>query len=387
MGTANYSTVRMQFGDGSVLDAWLQLTMRDTYTDPLGELVFTAAPPQSRISEYRERLLKGELVSVLCNDVNQGTYLITTTSQVISKEAGCIFQITCKSPLVTAQEGSVEPGISLKQRELGALILQALQPYGFDILVADPIANTSALTGKKIKGGGKKHNTKKVKIADIQTVENEKAYQFVARLCSRRAVALRMAADGTLLLTAPNYDQEIAYSLVQDFDGTHQGDRFIGTISITDTNDEQYSECRMRGSSPDRRGRTQTAHPKATVTTADISSTRPPYRGGIAAPYKPFIFLDKQCSDASTAKTTALHALGYRARNAFTVVGEVGGFVSSTGRLWQVDTIAHVFIEAANIDENMWVLERTFIQDTEGGQKTKLMLIPIGALVLGEDVS
>jgi prophage tail gpP-like protein len=382
----NYSTVRMQFGDGSVIDSWLSLDLRDTYTDPLGTLDFVTVPPRSRIGEYRELLQKGELVTVFANDVNQGTFLITTRTQAISKDNGCIFQVTCKSPLVTAVEGSVKPGLSKKDQELGQLIALALQEYGFDIVVADPIANVSALTGKRIKGGGAKKNTKKVKIADIQTVENERAYQFVSRLCSRRSVALRMAVDGTLLLTAPNYDQEIAYSLVEDSSGTHQGDRFFGTVTITDTNDEQYSECQIRGSSPDRRGDTQSAHPKNVAKSTDISATRPPYRGGVAAAYKPFIFLDKQCHDSSTAKATALHALGYRARNAFTVRGEVGGFVSKTGRLWQVDTMAHVVIEEAGIDEDMWILERSFLQDREQGQRTQLTLIPKGALVLGEDV-
>lgn len=68
------------------------------------------------------------------------------------------------------------------------------------------------------------------------------------------------------------------------------------------------------------------------------------------------------------------------------MVGEVDGFVSSTGRIWQVDTIARVVVAAYDLDEEMWVLERVLTQDVGQGQKTRLTLIPKGALVLGEEV-
>lgn len=378
----------MNFGDGSRIDSWLSFTLRDSYTDPLGSLDFYTAPPRSRIAEYRSLLSKGELVTVFANDVNQGTFLITSVRQVISKEDGCIFQISCKSPLVTAQEGSADPKFSFSSQAdapLGEIILKALLPYGFDQLRADASANVSALTGKPLRGGASGTiRQEALKTNEAQVQENEKAYQFCARLLSRRGVALRMTVDGTLLLTTPNYTQDVAYTVVQDFDGATRGDRFIGTVEVTSTNDEQYSECRVRGLAVDRRGRTQTATPEAIVTSADLGLSRPPYNGGTGATYKRLEILDKQARDVEQCRSVAKLALGYRARNAFVVTGEVDGFVSSTGRIWQVDTLVHVVIEAAGIDEDMYVLERVFEQDASGGQKTRLTLIPKGSLVLGE---
>ncbi len=379
----------MNFRDGSKIDAWLSFTLRDTYTDPLGYLEFVAAPPRSKIVDYREHLKKGELVTVLANDINQGTFLITTTRQIVGMD-GVIFQVTCKSPLATAQEGSVDPKLNFSSQTdtaLGEVILKALVDYGFKELNADAIANVSALTGKSLSGSGGRVNADRLKTSEAQAQDNEKAYQFCARMLSRRGVALRMAADGTLLLTAPNYDQEVAYTLVQDFDGHTYRDRFFGTVEIVDTNDEQYSECRVRGLALDRRGRTRGAQPVATVTSAELFPNRPAYSGGTGATYKRLDILDKDARDVEQCRSVAKHALGYRARNAFTVSGAVDGFVSTTGRIWQVDTIARVVVDAAGIDEEMWVAERVLEQSVQGGQSARLTLIPKGALVLGDDAS
>jgi prophage tail gpP-like protein len=58
--------------------------------------------------------------------------------------------------------------------------------------------------------------------------------------------------------------------------------------------------------------------------------------------------------------------------------------VSATGAVWSIDTIARVYCEAFDIDEDMWILQRELMQDRSGGQRTRLKLIPKGALVLGE---
>src|SRR5678810_1146630 len=100
------SRVRMQFNDGTVFDEWLSLELRDTWTDPLGSLKFEAAPGRARIFEYRDKLQKGELVTVSINDVNQGGYLIQTVRTRISRSAGVVFSVECNTPLITPYQAS-----------------------------------------------------------------------------------------------------------------------------------------------------------------------------------------------------------------------------------------------------------------------------------------
>ncbi len=243
-----------------------------------------------------------------------------------------------------------------------------------------------AITGKPRGKKGAKVSLTPLKLKDAQAQEGEAAYEFCARHVTRNALCLRMGADGAVLVTHPDYVQEPAYTVVQDFDGSVRGgDRFLDGVEITDTNEDQYSECTVRGAAIDSDTETQTTKVSGKVLATDLNPTRPAYSSPIAATaFKPLNRRDKSSRDEARSRSTAKLALGLRAKSAFTVVGEVDGFVSKTGRVWQVDTVAYVVIPMAGLDEPMWISGRTFIQDRNGGQRTRLTLIPLNSLVLGD---
>jgi hypothetical protein len=387
MAQGKRTGVRMQFGDGSVIDEWLTMSLRETFTDPLSDLHFEAAPARERIAEYYKKLQKGELVTVFVNDVNQGSYLIQTSETSIDPASGVTFALSCNTVLVTPFQGSVKQPFSFKSQTyspVGKIIADVLGPYGFEDIIGDPASNVSALTGIPIDGGRKAITVDALK-SDQATADDggESAYEFCKRIITRLGLALGVDFDGVLLTVVPDYDQDVAYSLVQSADVSLGGDRFIGRITMTDTNDNQFSECRIIGVKSDQAGQTQTARPDATVTSAELFSNRPAYKS-TAAPYKPLIIKDKNSTSIERCKSTAKLALGKRAKDAFVVSGEVDGFVSTTGRIWTPNTMVDVRIDAVGFHEVMWVLERTFTQDRQGGQKTRLKLIPPGALVLGD---
>jgi prophage tail gpP-like protein len=103
-----------------------------------------------------------------------------------------------------------------------------------------------------------------------------------------------------------------------------------------------------------------------------------------AAGYKPSIMRDKNARDVKRCKNVGTLALGLKAKDAFTIEGEVDGFRAQTGAMWQVNTTANVYVAEEEIDEKMWILERTFTQDRSGGQRTKVKVLVNGALALGE---
>jgi hypothetical protein len=386
MAQGKRANVRMQFGDGSHLDEWLSLSLRDTYTDPLGDLKFDAAPSRQRISEYREKLRKGDLVTVFVNNVNQGGYIIQTVETSIDQQTGVTFSVSCNTPLITPYQGHVKHPLSFKSQTYAPVqrvISDALAPFGFQDIIGDVASNVSALTGIPI-GGGKKAITVDALKADQATAqEGETAYQFCSRLVTRIGVALHMAYDGILLLTVPDYSQSAAYTLVQSADPNVAGDRFIGRIRITDTNDNQFSECRVRGQQSDKAGTTQTAKPSATVKAADVLPARSAYRSHAAA-YKPLDIVDKNATSIERCQSVAKLALGIRAKEAFVIEGEVSGFVSTTGRVWTTNTIVNVRIDAIGFREPMFILERVLTRSREGGDVCRLRMIPVGALLLGD---
>jgi prophage tail gpP-like protein len=75
---------------------------------------------------------------------------------------------------------------------------------------------------------------------------------------------------------------------------------------------------------------------------------------------------------------------GLKASKGFVVKCSVDGWVSgSTGRVWAVDTMAHVVVEAVGLEEDMWISERV-LTESDAGQLTTLTLIPKYSLLLGE---
>jgi prophage tail gpP-like protein len=131
-------------------------------------------------------------------------------------------------------------------------------------------------------------------------------------------------------------------------------------------------------------GETETATPKDRANTEDVNAQRPPFRATQFINYKPCFFRDENSKDGRQAKDTAFYILGSRAERAFQVRVSVPSLVSSNGIPWTVDTICRVYLPVLGIDEEMWISERTMSQDVNGGQRTELVLLPKGYVVIGE---
>jgi hypothetical protein len=390
MGDKSRASVVMHFADGEVIDTWQSVSLKDAFTDPLGQLELETSPPRPKFIDYRNRLAKGELVTILVNGVNQGGFLIQTVERTHGARGGMSIRITCHTPLVTPYQGHVDPDLSVKAQTdvpVEDVVLKALGPFGFDRIIADSHAHVDAISGRPIGRGSSASaalTVKQLKHQESKAQKGETAYQYCARIFTRLGVALRCAADGTLLLAAPDFNQDPAYSLVSDL-GTsgRDGDRFVGELHIHDSNDDQYSESQVRGVQQDKPDQDSTERPVARVKATDVLPARSAY-SSFAASHKPKIGKDSNARDAARCRSVAKLELGLRAVNAFTVSGEVDGWISKTGRVWTVDTVANVYVEAEGIDEPMWVMERTLMQDPGGGQRCRLKLCPLGALILGE---
>lgn len=378
----------MQFGDGTVFSEWLSLDLRDTWTDPLGDMRFEAAPGRERIALYQDKLKKGELVTVFINGANQGGFLIQTVTTQISKAAGVTFSIACHTPLITPYQGSVDPKLSFKSQTdspVGKIVLDALGPYGFDTEIdGDNTANVSAITGKPLQGGAAAFPVDALKQDQACAQDGETAYQFCARILTRLGIAMHVNFDGAILIRSPDYGQDPIGTLVVSADPTVGGDRFFDNVEIVDTNDNQFSECIVTGNPNDKAGTKQTTKPEARVTTNYLFPNRPAYKSTVAS-YKPLIIKDKNARDYARCLSVAKLALGIRAKEAFVISGTVAGFASSTtGAVWTAGTIVNVQLDPLNFREPMFVLECHKHRSRDAGDICRFRLIPLGALQLGD---
>lgn len=381
--------VAMQFEDGSSIDTWNSLQWRDEFTAPLGDVSFECIPPRARYAEYRDRLAKGSAVTISINGVSQGSFIIQTADREISTAEGAAIRVQCHTPLITPYEGNVDPDASLSMQTdvpVTDAVLKALAPYGFDRIVGDTAASVSAMSGRPVGGRAATVTVGALKHQDAVAHEGETAYSFCARIFTRLGCALRISADGTLMIGAPQYDTAANDTLRQSFTGGLPGDYFIGKVQIHDSNAGQFSETIVRGQRADS-GAATTARPASRITEAELHPVRPSYRS-TAAPYKPKYFHDRSSRDPVRALSCAKLEMGLRAAQAFYVQGEVDGFISSTGRIWQVDTMVRVVVEAEGLDEDMWLCSVERMQSADasgsGGQRTRLRLLPKYALVLGD---
>lgn len=386
--------VAMHFADGSTIDVWNRLQWKTSFTDPLDLLTFEAIPPRGQYVDYRKRLAKGELVTVLINDVLQGAYLIQTADRV-SSEQGAAIRVTLHTPLITPHEGDVDPDLSLQSQTdvpVTDAILKALAPYGFTQITGDTRASVMAVSGKPIGGSGiGVINVPALKHNAVVAHAGTTAYAWCAHIVTRLGVVMRFAADGTLLVSAPDYNQTASYTAVRTTrPGSVPGNYFVGEVHVHETNEGQFSACTVRGQRglpPLGVASTTVARPTGYVAASDVLPARSAY-SSFVAPWKPKYLEDKKSRDPAVALNVAHLELGARAANAYWVEGSVDGWVATTGAIWQPDTIVHVVHELEELDEDMWIWEVTRTQSADaggnGGQMTKLKIIPKGALILGD---
>lgn len=399
---ARGGTLSVRFSDGTDCTAWTKATLRESFTDPLGSYSITVEPPRAEIQKYIAALRRGERLEFRVNDNPLAVAIITTCDSNVGR-SGVSIGVECKSLLCTAYEGSVDPELTRRFKadvSVDTLILDVLGHYGFDTLIGDSSANVNALTGKPPKGRAPARDIKALTLREIQAQEGEAAYAFCTRIVNRLGVVLRCDWEGHLYLSAPDYTQSASYALVQDSTRKRPGDYMLDDgIELHDSNDDLFSEVVVRGAAPDNDGATVCGMPIAGCCVAGLErpSGAPfekaqrvslPAGSGLYAStvsqYKPRYVLDKEARDIIRCKNSARLYMSSRAANAHTLSCSVAGFVATTGAIWTPDTVASVYVEALGVDEDMWILEREFSVDG-AGERTRLKLLPLGALVLGVD--
>lgn len=390
--------VELAFDNGETFSEWQSVSLRDTFTDPIGEFSVTSALTQANglLKRYRQTLAKGQLVSLKINDIPQFVGLIQTVEKSIGDE-GIVFTVSGGTPLITPYGGAaVEDPLDYSKElsfhsensdvPVADVLKRIFRPYfGADpIIEGDDGQHIDLTSGKKRTKKAAKLTLENLTQRDAIAHPGETAYQLASRILTKLGCCLKMRWDGVLLVTRPDYDQEISYTVGQSFREVFPGDRFFGSVRIKDTNEGQFSEVAVRGTIPDDPESTLASRPIGVVKSTTINAERPPYSAASYAAYKPLVIKDKSARDASRTGSVAKLALGLPATNAFTVTGNVGGWISKSGRIWTPGTLARVVVEMDEIDETMFLLSRTFIQEPDGGQYTQLTFIPKGYLVLGD---
>lgn len=379
----------MRFGDGSKLTSWIQLEHTEQFSNPIDELAFTCAPPRDQVKEYRDKLRKGQIAGFLVNGKPQAACMIVRTETTISPDGGVVFSCNAKSPLHLLYESTVpyetEAKALASDKPILDLVSSICEPFGLgEVFAEKDDAVIKSKTGKA-PTGLKATAAASVKYKNAVPQPNESCYEFLNRILCRLGLILRCdLSTGGLYLTRPHYDQKWLYAFKQGPDGPAGWETFEGNVRVIESNEQQYSFVECTGVSDDAVSATDSGRPLSRVYSSAINSDRPPFRASDAISHKPCFYRDTSCQTKAQAKGVALLVMGLRAEQAFGVEGAVANIVSNEGVPFTVDTIGHVYVPLAGIDEEMWLAQRTMRADADGGGSTSLRFIPKGYYTIGE---
>ncbi len=395
------SKVELKFSDGRSITAWETLSLHETYTDPIGSYSFTCAPPPNKHDEYVQRTRKGEQVTIWIDGALQATAIIVTQDGATSED-GFTLSLECEGLLCTPYEASVDPYLAKTFTEdtaIREIVLAVLAPFGFSKIRTDAAADVAAISGKPLNGRKPPILLDDLKLKDVQADHNEAAYEFCSRLFTRLGLALRLAADGALLLAAPDFQQDAACTVVCHRDQSIPGDRMLKNRGVRwrDTNKGQFSEVIVGGKTPDRRGQTSSSQPISGVFVPAVERPNdPPFstaglvqlpagRHNYRGPWKPKYRIDKKSRDVERCRGFARLIHGVKAANAYQLHHAVDGFRSKSGkRIWALDMVGRVIYEDGLVNEDMWLFERYFSAERRGAQEAQLTWIPLNGLLIGE---
>ena len=219
----------------------------------------------------------------------------------------------------------------------------------------------------------------KVKQARVQS--GETVWDFLDRHAQRLGVLMRMGPDGVLNLLAPDYGQAPLYSLRRTIDGESVGAPFSG-ISQNPNNilsgGERYDTSslfnRVTVSGKLRKGQDD-PRTSNTITVEDASPDSLPFERTL------------RIQSDTVRGTEELNQRGWRelakSRMGVRVLDyEVRGH-GSNGSVFAADTVVQVRDEIVGVNDPFYVAARTFVRD-ENGPRTRLKLVPLGSIVIGE---
>lgn len=385
-------SVSLSFSDGTAITSFLSMTHTERFSDPVDTMSFVVAPPRGsssqQVQEYAKRLRKGEVVGLKIDEKPQAALMLTQVATTIGPSDGIVFSCTAKSPISLLYESTVPYETEAKalssDKPILDLVASICEPFGFGEVFADnDVAVIKSKTGRA--SDATPTPAKGIKYKTAMPQPNETCYAFLNRILCRLGLILRMGSVfGSLYITRPHYEQTALYTFKCGSGGPAVAEVFEGSVTVTESNENQYSFVEATGDKEDSKGSTNSDRPLFRAYSAAISSKRPPFRASELISHKPCFYRDTSCQSKTTAKAVALLVLGERAESAFGVEGSIGNIVSTKGVPFTVDTVARIHIPQVGLDEDMWLSERTISVEPGGGGRTQLRFIPKNYYTIGE---
>lgn len=327
-------------------------------------------------------------------------------------ESGHELRVFGRDYLADIVDSTVDPQFQVKQgMDLGDFLLALLEPYGIKTILADanvgPLTR-NILTGKRPFKGTPARDFRAAKLSDFKAEENQGVWELANKVVARHSFTIQPAGTRDSVMVAdPNYSQDVLYGLDRPGNNMRKGGcarrDYTNVPTVTIARGRSGEAGKNLGTTRNTSGTFDPGSARSNIglvrdvqrsITSDegievVKQTRfdpkrpdPVIYGYDQPVYKPLFFRDKDARNQEQIEGAVRRILAEKLRETLTYQAEVRGHVDPvSGAIWTVDTLARVRDVVEDIDETLWISERT-LENDGSGPKTSMMLVRPESFVL-----
>lgn len=225
----------------------------------------------------------------------------------------------------------------------------------------------AATRSRRGHGGGQTgSDVERLRLAEAKPGVGETVWDYLDRHCRRFGVMPWIDAEGRLVISSPDYDQEPMFQLRRSLDPGPGGNNILAGGFVEDVG-TLSSECTVYGRSFG-----------SDASRSPFSATERNSRQPI---YRPLVLADRTVRSDDEARRRALRELNRQNEGAFVLTYEVHGHGQGS-LVWAQDTTVDVVDEAIGVEGIFYVTSRELTGNGKDGARTKLRLVPLQSIQL-----
>ena len=305
-------------------------------------------------------------------------------------------------------DGGIDPAVRVKKDEnLSQAILVAFKPWGVDKSIGNFDSLRNAVTGKNPYTGAPARDFLTLKIEDYKPQDGDGAFEWANKLAARHGATIQPSTRrNEICLCQPEYQQGPLIRLSRPgniLNGTAKRD-WSDVPTVTAAKGRGVATGSAAGGLSKTLPSFSAGSPSELYKNTEIQYIITGPNSGVAvveelfnpkgkgpttiydspAPcYRPLYYSDKESKNAEQLERGLRRMLSERLRKTLIYDCKLQGVVNvDSGAIYGVDIMATVHDEIEDVDEDLWVLERTVEHSRGSAPMTTLQLIRPGSLVL-----
>ena len=304
-------------------------------------------------------------------------------------------------------DGGADPSIRFTEKmDLGAALLLLFRPFGIKTLVGSFSLTRNLLTGRVPYVGDIRRDFRAAQMKEFSVGQNMGAFEVGDKIVSRHGFTIQSGGSrDSLAIVEPLFGQEPLYELNRPGNvltgKARRGYADVPTVTI--------ATCRLGSTggklgsglaefpsfgeeAPNEIGKNDEVKriafgnltggeiPNVFISRIDWKQDLSPASGGIL--YKPLFYEDKESRTQEQLERGLRRELSRRMKDTLVYTCNVRGHRDPISKaVYAIDTVAAVNDEIEDVNENMWLLDRTFSNDGKG-PVTDMQFVRPGSIAL-----